>query len=94
MDVIAVVALIGSIYFAGLIARRRGRSFKNWAVIAAIIGPLAFPLVFLFPNLHGRDPQEPNGEKRPADPTGAVKPVIQEQSDSSHLSRSFASGSA
>ena len=40
-----------SIFFAGRIAERRGRSFKIWAWIAAIIGPLALPLVFLFPNL-------------------------------------------
>ncbi len=57
MDVIALIAFIGSIYLAGLIARHRGRSFKNWAWIAAFIGPLAFPLMFLFPNLHGKDPR-------------------------------------
>ena len=44
-----------SIYLAGRIAERRGRSFKNWAGIAAVIGPLALPLVFLFPNLHGEN---------------------------------------
>jgi MFS family permease len=49
------VASIGSMYLAGRIAERRGRSFKIWAWIAAIIGPLALPLVFLFPNLHGAD---------------------------------------
>ena len=43
---------IGSIYLAGRIAERRGRRFRIWAWIAAIIGPLAFPLLFLFPNLH------------------------------------------
>jgi hypothetical protein len=42
----------GSIYPAGRIAERRGRSFKIWAWIAALIGPLALPLLFLFPNLH------------------------------------------
>jgi hypothetical protein len=40
-----------SIFLAGRIAERRGRSFKIWAWIAAIIGPLALPLVFLFPDL-------------------------------------------
>ncbi len=45
-----------SIFYAGRIAERRGRSFKIWAWIAAIIGPLALPLVFLFPNLrHNND---------------------------------------
>jgi MFS family permease len=49
------VASIGSMYLAGRIAERRGRSFKIWAWIAAIIGPLALPLVYLFKNLHGKN---------------------------------------
>jgi hypothetical protein len=52
MDAITLVAFIGSMYLAGRIAEHRGRSFKTWAWIAAFIGPLALPLVFLFPNLH------------------------------------------
>ena len=47
-----MVASIASIYLAGRIAERRGRRFIIWAWIAALIGPLALPLVFLFPNLH------------------------------------------
>jgi len=54
MDAITLVALIGSMYLAGRLAERRGRSFKIWVWIAAFIGPLALPLVFLFPNLHGK----------------------------------------
>jgi hypothetical protein len=50
-----MIGTIISIYLAGRIAERRGRSFKIWAWIAAIIGPLALPLVFLFPNLHGKN---------------------------------------
>jgi MFS family permease len=46
------VVSIGSIYFAGRMAERRGRRFMIWAWIAAIIGPLALPLILLFPNLH------------------------------------------
>jgi hypothetical protein len=46
------VASIVTIYLAGRIAQCRGRSFRNWAWIAGIlIGPLAFPLLFLLPNL-------------------------------------------
>ena len=45
-------ASIGSMYLAGQIAERRGRRFTIWAWIAAFIGPLALPLIFLFPNLH------------------------------------------
>ena len=50
-----IVGSIYSVYLAGRIAERRGRSFKMWAWIAAFIGPLALPLVFLFPNLHGKN---------------------------------------
>ena len=50
---IASIASIASIYPAGRIAERRGRSFKVWAWIAVFIGPLALPLVFLLPNLRG-----------------------------------------
>jgi hypothetical protein len=50
------VVSIGSIYLAGRIAERRGRSFKTWAWIAGIfIGPLALPLLLLLPNLHGQN---------------------------------------
>lgn len=55
MDMISgllLIATIISMYLAGRVAERRGRSFKNWAWIAAAIGPLALPLVFLFPDLH------------------------------------------
>jgi hypothetical protein len=55
MDAITLVAFIGSMYLAGRIAEWRGRSFKIWAWIAAFIGPLALPLVLLFPDLHGKN---------------------------------------
>ena len=55
MDAVTLVAFVGSMCLAGQIAERRGRSVKNWAWIAAIIGPLALPLVFLFPNLRGKN---------------------------------------
>ena len=54
-NIALALLMVCSIYLAGRIAERRGRSFKIWAWIAAIIGPLALPLVFLFPNLHGED---------------------------------------
>jgi hypothetical protein len=44
--------MIGSIYLAGRVAQRRGRSFRNWAWIAGILmGPLALPLLWLLPDL-------------------------------------------
>jgi len=50
-----MAAFICSMYLAGRIAERRGRSFKNWAGVAGIIGPLALPLLLLLPNLHGNN---------------------------------------
>jgi hypothetical protein len=55
MDYITLALLVFSIYLAGRLAERRGRSFRTWAGVAAVIGPLALPLVFLFPNLHGKN---------------------------------------
>jgi len=56
LDAITLAAVIGSIYLAGRLAERRGRSSKNWAYIAAmLIGPLALPLLLLLPNLRGRN---------------------------------------
>jgi hypothetical protein len=54
MDAVTLIVLVvffDSIYFAGRVAENRGRSFKVWAWIAVLIGPLAFPLIFLLPNL-------------------------------------------
>jgi MFS family permease len=52
---LVMIGFVASIYLAGRIAERRGRSFKVWAWIGAVIGPLALPLVFLFPNLHRKN---------------------------------------
>jgi len=52
---LVMIGFIISIYLAGRIAERRGRSFKIWAWIAAVIGPLALPLVFLFHSLHRKN---------------------------------------
>jgi hypothetical protein len=46
-NIALVLLMVCSIYLAGRIAERRGRSFKIWAWIAAIIGPLALPLVVI-----------------------------------------------
>jgi MFS family permease len=61
MDAVALVVFIIPMFLAGRIAERRGRSFKIWAWIAAFIGPLALPLVLLFPNLHGRNGDHAQG---------------------------------
>jgi MFS family permease len=85
------VGSVYSIWLAGRIAERRGRSFKVWARIAGLfIGPLAIPLLFLLPNLHRNDPEDPKGERRPAGVSGTAKPAIQSNPDRSHLDMSFA----
>jgi MFS family permease len=75
-----------SIYLAGRIAERRGRSFKTWASIAAILGPLALPLLLLLPKLQHGEPAGPNGEKRPC---GPEKPVLPGNADPGQLNLSF-----
>lgn len=55
VQALVMIGLVYSMHLAGRLAERRGRSFKTWAGIAAIIGPLALPLVFLFPDLHRRN---------------------------------------
>jgi hypothetical protein len=91
--VIWALVFAGSVYYiylAGRIAERRGRSFKTWASIAGIIGPLALPLLFLLPNLQRRDPDGPKGEKRPAEMISTGRPVIQGNADPDQLNLSFA----
>ena len=53
--ILLIAGTIVSVYLAGRLAERRGRSFRIWAWIAAFIGPLALPLVYLFPNLRGKN---------------------------------------
>jgi MFS family permease len=52
---LVTIGFVYSIYLAGRLAERRGRSFKIWAWIAVVIGPLALPLVFLFKDLHRKN---------------------------------------
>ena len=53
------VVTIGSIYLAGRMAERRGRHFRIWAWIAALIGPLALPLIWLFPKRPRKNSRNP-----------------------------------
>jgi hypothetical protein len=87
---ILVVGLILTMYFAGRMAERRGRSFNKWALISgSLIGPLAFPLLLLLPSLQRNDPGDPKGEQRPAEVVGAAEPVIRGNPDPGRLSLSF-----
>jgi MFS family permease len=64
LTALLTAALIGSMYLAGRIAERRGRSFKNWASVAGAIGPLALPVLLLLPNLHDKSPRAGNGVRQ------------------------------
>lgn len=47
MDPILFAAALGSMLLAGYLAHERGRSQSRWVWTAAIIGPLAIPLLYL-----------------------------------------------
>jgi hypothetical protein len=49
--VLLMIGTVASVCLAGRMAERRGRSFVIWGWVAAFIGPLALPLLLLFPNL-------------------------------------------
>jgi hypothetical protein len=61
---VVLIVAAGSVLVAGELAKRRGRSFKIWAWIGAIIGPLAVPLLFLLPRM--TRPSGPGGESAAA----------------------------
>jgi MFS family permease len=64
MDIPLFLLFAVSAYLAGRMAERRGRSFKNWVLIAAcLIGPLALPLLWLLPNLHGKNGGDADGPR-------------------------------
>jgi hypothetical protein len=52
---IFIAIAVISVLVAGELAKRRGRSFKTWAWVGAIIGPFAIPLLLLLPS-----PQAPD----------------------------------
>jgi MFS family permease len=43
---VAILVTLVSMYLAGYIAQRRGRSVKHWLWIGAAIGPFALALLF------------------------------------------------
>ncbi len=47
MDLILVVTALGSMLAVGYLAYERGRSQARWVWTAALIGPLAIPLLYL-----------------------------------------------
>jgi hypothetical protein len=47
MDLVVVVVALASMFLAGYLAHERGRSQSRWVWTAAIIGPLAIPLIYL-----------------------------------------------
>jgi len=47
MDLILIAVAVGSMFLAGYLAHERGRSQSRWVWTAAVIGPLAIPLLYL-----------------------------------------------
>ena len=47
MDLILIVTALGSMLLAGYLAYERGSSQARWVWTAAVIGPLAIPLLYL-----------------------------------------------
>jgi hypothetical protein len=47
MDLILMVTVLGSMLAVGYLAYERGRSQARWVWTAAVIGPLAIPLLYL-----------------------------------------------
>ena len=62
-SVLLIAGTILSVWLAGRLAQRRGRNFRTWAWVGAIIGPLALPLLYLFPNLHRKHGDALNGAR-------------------------------
>lgn len=49
LTAIAILVTIASMHLSAGMARRRGRSVRAWMVVAAIVGPLGLPLLWLLP---------------------------------------------
>ena len=47
MDLLLVAIALGSMLVVGYLAHERGRSQSRWVWTAALIGPLAIPLLYL-----------------------------------------------
>ena len=47
MDLVLIVTGLGSMLAVGYLAHERGRSQARWVWTAAVIGPLAIPLLYL-----------------------------------------------
>jgi hypothetical protein len=57
VDLIALVVVVASIFLAGELAVRRGRSRTTWCWIAALLlGPLAILLLYLLPRRAAEQP--------------------------------------
>jgi hypothetical protein len=47
MDLLLIAIALGSMLVVGYLAHERGRSQSRWVWTAAVIGPLAIPLLYL-----------------------------------------------
>lgn len=79
ISLVIFIVSVAIMYLAGQLAVRRGRALKPWIWIAALIGPLAFPLLYLLPAL--------NAQKPPAGPDPS-RPEKTSPARAAHASRS------
>ncbi|MFG3756606.1 MULTISPECIES: hypothetical protein [Pseudomonadota] len=49
LTAVAILVTIPSMHLSAGMARRRGRSVHGWMVVAATVGPLGLPLLWLLP---------------------------------------------
>jgi hypothetical protein len=74
ISLVMFIASVAIMYLAGQLAVRRGRALKPWIWIAALIGPLAFPLLFLLPPLNAQEPPVGPDPSRP-ETTSPARPA-------------------
>jgi hypothetical protein len=56
LDLVGLVGFVASMYFAGELAVQRGRRRTAWLWVAAFIGPLAIPIIYLLPRCDAQPP--------------------------------------
>ncbi len=47
VSILILVTFVASMPVAGYLAYERGRSQRRWVIVAALIGPLAVPILYL-----------------------------------------------
>lgn len=64
MDALVVIVSLASMPIVGLLAHERGRSRRRWVYVAAIIGPLAIPVLYFTVAISGLRRADSNSRPR------------------------------